>query len=154
MKYEEFYKLVLKESRGNDPDTDFFAFAPKELQDFRRQVFDDGRVSNGSISHKILWRPCKYDTINGSVRGGDSFPKEFDLNAFYKATTIPLKGVYDTYPLNGSLSPMIKLNVQEGPYKGTYSSTSYYGVFPPTYLLKRNLSPETLKTFEELIDEL
>ena len=156
--YNELYESILKEARGNDPDTDFFAFASKELQDFRRQVFEDGKYPTCK-SYEILWRPNNRDLIKGYTNRSDTFPKEFDINAFYKATTIPLKDKYDRYSLSSSLSPMIDLNVHEGPYKNlrpgsSYNRTTYYGIFPPNYLLKRSLNPETLKTFEELIDEL
>jgi len=157
MRYNELYENVLKETSKNDPDTNFFAFAPKELQDFREKVFKDGRYPT-SKSYEILWRPNKLDLIDGCTSQGARFPKEFDLNAFYKATTIPLKE-YGSYALSSGLSPMIDLNVYEGPYKnflrpGGSNRTTYYGIFPPDYLLKRSLNPDTLKTLEDLINEL
>jgi hypothetical protein len=154
MLFNEFYNQILCESRENNPDTNFYAYGSKDLMEFRQKVLHDGKRSIGK-SHEILWRPSPGDTIGGaSSRKSEHFPKELDLNAFYKATTKPLKSEYESYFLNDGLSPCIELNVHEGPYAGKFNRACFYGIFPPNYILKNKLNPETKKTFNDLIDEL
>ena len=151
MKFKEFYNQTLCESRENNPDTNFYAFGSKDLMEFRRKVLDDGRRSVGK-SHEILWRPSPGDTIGGaSSRKSEHFPKELDLNAFYKATTKPLKSEYETYYLNDGLSPCIELNVHEGPYAGKFNRACFYGIFPPNYNVLRGLEGGARETWEDIL---
>jgi len=154
MKFNNLYTTIIEtlqgRERGEDIDNYPFDWPPKDIHLFRRKVFDDAEFKVGK-SHDILWRPNSKDIINGLYPRNPSFPKDLPTDAFYKATTIPLKSKWETAPLSSSLAPTVRLNVHEGPYKGSGSLTSYYGIFPPTYKIKKaGASEEQAQTILKL----